>query len=86
MPLPKQQINWLARVVVLLICVAVIALMLPVVWLLRMLSAPTWLVAPAIALHVAFALLSLLWTISVWFPDRGRKMFERFLKTPWFFS
>lgn len=85
MPLPKPQINWLARFVVLLICGATIGLFVPIVWLLSVLHAPDLLVYPVLAFWVVMVIVSTLWMISVWAPVLGKKIADRVLKTPWSF-
>lgn len=83
MPLPKPETNWAARIVVLLICGAAIAIVAPVVWLLGSVNAPDFIVYPVLAIWFVTALLSALWVVSVWAPVRGMKVAERILKTPW---
>lgn len=86
MPLPRQQTNWMARIVVLLILGVVAGLMVPLVLLLHALHAPDWVVYPAITVWAILVLFAALWTISVWAPVRGRKIVDRVLKTPWLFG
>lgn len=86
MPLPKQQTNWVARIVALLILSVVAGLMVPLALLLHALHAPDLVIYPAMTLWVVFVLFSALWTISVWAPVRGRKIVDRVLKTPWLFG
>lgn len=86
MPLPKQRTNWAARLVVLLIFGAMIGLFLPLTWLLHTLHAPNFVVYPVLTFWVVLALFSLLWTISVWAPVRGKKLVDVVLKTPWLFG
>ncbi len=86
MPLPKQRTNWVARLVVLLIFGAMTGLFLPLTWLLHALHAPNFVVYPVLTVWIVFALFSLLWTISVWAPVRGKKLVDVVLKTPWLFG
>ncbi len=86
MPLPKQRTNWAARFVVLLIFGAMIGLFLPLTWLLHTLHAPHFVVYPVLTVWVVLALFSLLWTISVWAPVRGKRLVDVVLKTPWLFG
>lgn len=86
MPLPKQQTNWVARLVVLLILGVVAGLFVPLSLLLHALHAPDLVVYPAITFWVVLMLYTALWTISVWAPVRGRKIVDRVLKTPWLFG
>ncbi len=85
MALPKSQTNGLARVVVLLLCAAMIALFIPIVWLLSALHAPEWLIYPVVSLWLLMVIFSALWTIVVWAPERGKKLADCVLKTPWLF-
>lgn len=84
MPLPKQQTNWVARFAVLLIFGAVTGLVMPLTWLLHALHAPHFVVYPAVTVWVVLVLFSLLWTIIVWAPVRGKKLVDLVLKTPWY--
>ncbi len=84
MPLPKQQTDWVGRIVVLLVLCAAIGCVLPLTWLLRVLHAPDWVAYPALTVWVMLVPLSALWAITVWAPVRGKKLAELVLKTPWF--
>ncbi len=86
MPLPKQRTNWAARLVMLLIFGAMVGLFLPLTWLLATLHAPNFVIYPVVTVWVVLALLSLLATISVWAPVRGKKLVDAALKTPWWFG
>lgn len=83
MPLPKQRTNWAARLVVLLIFGAIAGLLVPLTWLLHTLHAPNFVAYPVLIIWVVLAFCSLLWTISVWAPVRGKKLVDAVLKAPW---
>jgi len=85
MPLPKSQTNWLARLVVLLICAAIVGLFIPIVWLLNALHVREWLIYPVLSLWLVMVVLSILWTIAVWAPEREKKIVKCVLRTPWSF-
>jgi hypothetical protein len=77
MPLPKQQTNWGARIVVLLVVVMAIGLIFPLTWLIRPLHSPAFVVYLLATIWFCLVLLSVLWAISVWAPVRGRKLVDR---------
>jgi hypothetical protein len=84
MPLPKPQINWIARFAVLLIGTAMIGLIAPILWLLSVLHAGEWLLALIVTIWVVVVVLSVLLVIAVWAPERGRKFAELVLKNFYF--
>ncbi len=86
MPLPKQQIDWVGRIVVLLIFGSAIACVRPLIWLLGVLRAADWVAYAALTLWIFLVLLCALWGIVVWAPVRGKKLADLVLRTPWFFG
>ncbi len=86
MPLPKQQSNWAARIVVMLITAVAIGLVFPLAWLLHRTVAPDFVLYPVMTIWVVLVPMCTLWSISVWAPVRGRKLVALVLKSPWFFG